>query len=277
MKDKSPNIFEYLDFREYLKDWCAFQKKNNPVFSHRNFAKAAGIPVASASILAAVIKGARNLSQSYLVKFSIAMMLKERESQYFKNLVQFNQSKSMEEKNYYFSLISKVRGSRAAIVKDSQAKFYSRWYYAVVWNYLSSEKSGTNPNEIAKKMYPQLTSAQVKEAIKLLLDLKLIKKLANGYATTDRHLSTEKEATALFTRQYMQELIHMSSEVFSKVPQNKRQYNALVFSVSDKGVETIKERMRTFQEELREIIERDEKENSVYTLTMQLYPNVKNF
>lgn len=273
----SPIIFEYLDFRVFLKDYYDYQKANTPHFSYRNFAKAGGIPLSSASILAAVIKGTRNLSQSYMVKFSLAMKLADRESNFFKNLIQFNQSKSMEEKNYFFSLISKVRGSRAAIIKKSQAKFYSCWYYVVVWNYLCSHPKNSSPQEVAKKIFPSISVNQAKEAIQLLIDLGLIQRLANGYKPVEQHLSTEKNTGGAFTREYMRELITMSSQILPDVPQAFRQYNALVFSLSEKGFSTIKDRMRTFQEELRTIIEKDKEEDRVYTLTMQLYPNTKVF
>jgi uncharacterized protein (TIGR02147 family) len=54
-----------------------------------------------------------------------------------------------------------------------------------------------------------------------------------------------------------------------------RQYNTLVFSTSERGFAAIKERIVSFQEELKEIIDREAETDRVCTLSMQLYPNTK--
>ena len=45
--EKVPNIFEYLDFRAFLKDHFTYQKKQKPKYSYRVFAKMGGIPTSS--------------------------------------------------------------------------------------------------------------------------------------------------------------------------------------------------------------------------------------
>jgi uncharacterized protein (TIGR02147 family) len=76
--------------------------------------------------------------------------------------------------------------------------------------------------------------------------------------------------------QYNQELMEMARDALGTVPAASRQYNSLMFSISEKGFQSIKERIRSFQEELRDIIERDQQEDRIYTLSMQLFPNSKN-
>ena len=71
------------------------------------------------------------------------------------------------------------------------------------------------------------------------------------------------------------EVLGLSMEVLETVPPESRQYNALMFSISAEGFQAVKDRIRSFQEELREIIDRDGKEDRIYTLTMQLFPNSK--
>lgn len=65
----------------------------------------------------------------------------------------------------------------------------------------------------------------------------------------------------------------MSMELLEKTPPELRQYNALMFTVSPGGFATVKERVRSFLEELREILDRDQNEDRIYSLTLQLFPN----
>lgn len=270
-----PHILQYLDYRDFMRDYCAHRKAGDADFSQRNFARDAGLPLSSSSLLPAIMKGRRNLSQSLRIKFGKAMGLGERDYRYFDLLVQFNQAKSMTEKNFFFAQLSKFRTSRAYIVGETQYRFFSKWYYSAVWNFFGIEQKQKHPGIIAAKIFPPITPAQVEESIRLLLDLGLIKKLAGGYAVTEKHIYTEKDVQAMAARQHIQELTGMAMQVFEQVPAESRQYNALMFSISGEGFKAVKDRIRSFQEELREIIDRDGKEDRIYTLTMQLFPNSK--
>jgi uncharacterized protein (TIGR02147 family) len=271
----APQILQYLDYRDFLRDYCAHRKIADGDFSQRNFAKEAGLPASSSSLLPAVIKGRRQLSQNLRVKFGKAMRLGEREYRYFDLLVQFNQAKAMSEKNFFFAQLAKFRSSRARIVGETQFRFFSKWYYSAVWNYFGFEQKQRHPGIIAANILPPITPSQAEESIKLLLELGLIRKTASGYMLAERHIYTEKNVQAMAARQHIQEMGSLAMQVFETTPADQRQYNALMFSISKDGFQSIKDRIRSFQEELREIIDRDNKEDRVYTLTMQLFPNSK--
>src|SRR5690606_28805679 len=130
-----------------------------------------------------------------------------------------------------------------------------------------------NPAAIATRLFPTVTPAQVEEGIRLLLHLNLIRRTANGYTLSEKHISTPKDVQARAAREHMLELTRMSQEILDQTPPELRQYNALMFTVSEQGFTAVKERMRSFLEELREILDRDEGEDRIYTLTMQLFPN----
>ncbi len=203
------------------------------------------------------------------------MELNELEFRYFELLVQFNQAKGMTEKNHYFGLLSKFRRSRAQVVEETQYRYFSKWYFSAVRNFFGIDQKQKHPSIIASRIFPAISASQVQESIELLLNLGLIKKTASGYTVTDRHITTSKDVQAMAARQHLLELTAMGLQVFENVPTEDRQYNALMFSISQSGFQTIKDRIRSFQEELREIIDRDEKEDRIYTLTMQLFPNSK--
>jgi uncharacterized protein (TIGR02147 family) len=132
-----------------------------------------------------------------------------------------------------------------------------------------------NPAEIAAALHPAITTAQADEAIKLLLELGLIKKLANGYAVTEKHLTTEPEFRGMVAMEYSQRFVELALQALREVESRHRQIGTMVFSVSYDSVKTIKEKMKIFQEEVQEVIERDTNSECVYTLGLQLFPNTK--
>jgi uncharacterized protein (TIGR02147 family) len=274
MAEKRVNIYQFLDYREFMREFFEEEKLVDPSFSLRTFLSRVSHSLSSSGLLSAVLKGTRNLSPALRLRFSQVMGLKDKEAQYFDLLVQFNQAKSMEEKNHFFQQLSRFRESKAKTVSEEQYGFYSKWYYLVVWCYFGMDNMQKNPHEIAKLITPKVTSAQVEESIAKLLQLKLIKKTANGYTPTDTHITTEKEVRDIVANHHHKEFIQMAARMVDDIPPAKRQYNTLVFSVSKQAFESVKERIATFQEELREILSRDAGESLIYTLSMQLYPNV---
>lgn len=181
----------------------------------------------------------------------------------------------MEEKNNFFLELAKYRNSKAKIVSESQYKYYSRSHHAVIWNYIGLQKRRVDLGRIAKDVYPALTIPQVEESIKLLLELKLIKKIANGYAVTENHITTEKEFRGLVARKYNQEMIELSLKAVDSVPAPLRQYNTMVASVSEEGFRSIRERMASFNEELKDLVDKDKQTDRVYIICMQLWPATK--
>ncbi len=269
----NPVIYEYLDYRQYLGDYCASQKAQDINFSNRYFARKAGLPNSNASLLSKIIGGKRNLSMTQRFKFAKGLDLTNDELKYFDILVQFNQAENVEAKNHFFHELSHYRGSRAKVLPTAEFHYYAKWYFSVVRAYLGLNPNERNPAIIARRLIPQITSEQVQEALQVLLDLKLIKKLANGYAVTDKHITTEKGAHGEANKKRTLDMIHLAIDVFDKVPVESREYNAITVYVSEKGYKSMQERIRSFREELRELVEKDSQEDRVYTLNLQLFPN----
>lgn len=272
METAKPPVIDYLDYRAFLKDYFRHLKEVNPAFSMRAFARQPSLGISSSSFMSNLLQGKRNLTQHLRLKFSKALKLEPHEAEYFDFLVQFNQAKSLEEKNYFFSHLSKHRGSRAKLLAGHQLQFFSKWYHTVIWNYFGLQKAEREPARIAKHLSGGITPEQVQESLDLLLEMDLIKKLANGYAVSDRHIVSEKLFMGPMARSYHREFQRLAGEAMEQIPADRRQYNVLAFSVSDKGFSAIRQRIASFTQEVREIIDRDEGMNQVNILNIQLFP-----
>lgn len=267
-----PHVIDYLDYRSFLKDHFAHLRAVNPAFSMRAFARQPSLGISSSSFMSNLLQGKRNLTQHLRLKFSKALKLEAHEAEYFDFLVQFNQAKSLEEKNYFFSHLSKHRGSRAKLLAEHQYRFFSKWWHTVIWNYFGLPRAEREPARIAKHLSGGITAAQVQESIDLLMEMGLLKKQANGYAVADRHMVTDKLFLGPVAKSYHKEFQRLAGEAMEQIPAERRQYNVLAFSVSDKGFSAIRQRIASFTQEVREIIDRDEGMNQVNILNIQLFP-----
>jgi uncharacterized protein (TIGR02147 family) len=76
-----PNIYEYLDFRKFLRDFYEENKLQSPTFSFQSFARKAHI--ASSGFQLHVMKGERNLTRPVMLNVARAMKLSSRQIDYF--------------------------------------------------------------------------------------------------------------------------------------------------------------------------------------------------
>ena len=275
MKSDLPIVTDYLDFRSYLKDYFEYRRGQQSGYSMRTFAKNPALGISSSGFMTNLLKGTRNLTQRQRLQFAKALHLEERPAEYFDFLVQFNQAKSIEEKNHFFAYLSKHRGSQAKILLERQYQFFAKWHHSVILNYLGLDKAEATPARIAKHLALNISPAEVEESLKLLLSMDLIRKKANGYGITDRHLVTNKVFTGQVAKDYHHEFLRLAGGALDQFPPEQRQFNVLAFSVSNKGFAAVKQRIEAFLQEVREIIDRDEAINQVNILNIQLFPGAR--
>ena len=94
------NIFEYLDYREFLKAYYDYHKKNDSQFSHRVMCRKMGFT--SPNFLKMVIDKERNIGRTSVQKIITGLELKKKEAEYFSYLVFFVKAKTRVEKNYFY-------------------------------------------------------------------------------------------------------------------------------------------------------------------------------
>ena len=88
------NIYEYDDFRLYLKDRYQEKCANDPTYSYRKFAVEATFT--NPGFLNDIIKGRRKLSNEAIEKMIKVFHLSEIEAEFFRLLVAYRQTKDEE-------------------------------------------------------------------------------------------------------------------------------------------------------------------------------------
>lgn len=83
------NIFDFTDYRAFMKAFYETKKKGPGTFSYRRFSKLA--QNASPNFVKLVVDGQRNLTVQNIYLFSMAMSLLPREQEYFEAMVHFSQ------------------------------------------------------------------------------------------------------------------------------------------------------------------------------------------
>lgn len=94
-----PDLYAYLNYRDFLADYYAFAKIEISGFTYEKFSRKAGVK--SPNILKLIIDGKKNLTTTTALKFARAAELTLQETEYFEALVLENQSQDGDEAAYY--------------------------------------------------------------------------------------------------------------------------------------------------------------------------------
>lgn len=261
-----------MDYRAFLSEFVEWKHKVNPHFSKRAFSQKY---FGSTGILYSVIQGRRDMGPKLRLRCAAAMDLSEKENQYFELLVQHNQAKTEMERNFIFNLLSKFRNSKPWVVRENQHRYYTKWYYAVVFNYLGLDHRKARPADIAADIHPPLSVEQVEEAITLLLDLELVRKSDTGYTLTRNHLVSGEAFRGEVALNYNRQIHGLSDDLVKAGFRGFKAYNTQVMTVSDTSLKAIREKYSSFQEEIQDIVTKDKVTDKVCTVIFQIIPNSK--
>ena len=267
------NLFEYADYRLFLGDYYAKKKAVNPGYSHRVFARQAGL--SSPSHLLMIIKGNRNLSVKTIHKFAEGLNLSAREKKFFELLVLFNQADDLQMKAKYFADIMTLKAQAKGLHQLEKEKFdfLSKWYVVAVYVLLDLKDFDPSPDWIARKLAQAITPAQAREALDNLEKLKLIARDdAKGYRQVSGAVSVPDDTRSVAVYNYHQSMIGLAAASLRKTDQARREVNGATIAIPASKLPELKEKIRAFRKEINQLASSYADADQIYQLNVQFFP-----
>lgn len=266
------NVFEYTDYRKFLRDRFAESKSRDKSFTYRHLAAIAGFK--SAGFFTQVLQGTTNLSDKMIRRIAQAFELQKRESHYFGWMVRYNQSSSHEEKKAFFEKMSSFKQARVRTVDPEAYDFYDKWYYSAIRAVLHYHSfDGGNYKTLARMVVPSISPAEARRAVGVLERLGFIAKGPNGaYVLTDKHITTGFDTESITINNFVTNTLDIAKDAFYRFPKEKRNFSALTLSVSDEGYKKIVERCTEFRKAIVDIVKDDSRIDRVYQVNLQVFP-----
>ncbi len=267
----SRNIFEYSDFREYLKDVFKEQKKLNHSFSHRFAASRLGL--STSNFLWLVMQAKRNLNPSLCFKLSELFKHTPKESDYFENMVNFGQAKTHREKDRYFARMTALRkNSRAGIIDERHYRYLSNWYNSVVRELVTQKNFKNDFSALAKRIRPRITESQAKKSLELLLELGLVKERNGRYAQSSRVVSTGPEVSALAATNFHRAMGQLAIESLDSLGKDERNITACVVGLSSESYKKAVDAIADCRSRILAIAEEEQEPSQVFAVNFQCFP-----
>lgn len=266
-----PNIYNYLNYREYLEDFYNERKKEDSTFSYQVFADRAGFK--SKSFIKLVIDGRKNLSKDSIAKINRALKLKDKSFSYFYDIIAFNHANKLSERNKYFQRLSRYnQRNKAKMVLTQQYDFYQKWYHNTIRELVAQVDFKEDYAKLGKMVKPPISARKARHSVELLQKLGLIKKVGTKYVQTDTIITTGNEVRSLAVQNFHVQNMMLAAESIDTVPRSQRDISCLVVGLSSEGMQEYKQEIQKFRKKLLEIAEKEKKIDRVYHVNFQFYP-----
>jgi len=269
------NIYNYLNYREFLHDSYSTKKAENPRYSFQILAEKAGFK--SKSFLADVIDGKKNLSEKSVFSLQKALEMSDADFTYFKTLVAFNQAETTTQKDHFFKqLVQSNRLVTARLVLSDRYDFYSHWYHNTVRELVCFVDFHEDYALLGRTLHPAISDRQARASVDLLTRLGFIRKQGAHYVQTDPDITTGDTVSSLAIENFHLQNLSLAAESIDTCPAQERDISCLIATLSGSQFDEVKKEVRDFRKKLVAIINKGDdpagRTKRAYHFSMQLFP-----
>ncbi len=266
-----PDIFTYIDYRQFLKDATEERRKINTSFSLRYISQKAGIK--STGFLSMVLKGKRNISERLVIELAHIFKLNKKERHYFRSLVHFNQAQTHGEKTHFYREILSLQKGPVRTVRQDQYEFYEKWYYSAVRELVAIYKITDDYNYLAKLLKPSIKPNEAKSTLEVLIRLGLIKKTRSGiYKRVDTVITSGSVIKTFAIRNFQLATMELAKSAYDRFPREERELSTITMSIDNDAYEIVKKKVAKLRSEIMELARSVKNPQRVYQLNFQLFP-----
>lgn len=231
-------------YRYWLQQEFIRKTALNPRFSIRSFSKQLGL---NSGTLSQILSGKRPITAKLIQSIEPKIGLPP----------QFNLS-----------------GDAYSIIDQDSLTILTHWYHYAILELTLTKGFKSDSTWISKKL--DIPKAEVDYAIERLLRVGLLLKKKEKLVKSQTFLTNYKGSqTSQAHKEYQRQLIQKALIAIDECSQEEKDITSITIAANSKKIESAKEKIKQFRRELATYLE-DSQGDSVYQLTIQLFPSTKN-
>jgi uncharacterized protein (TIGR02147 family) len=264
-------VFDYLEYRDYLKDSFDERKSEDPFFSYRILAGMLGLDTSN---MFRILHGEAHLPARCQPSALDFLGLSGRSAEYFILLIGYARERGAKAKKEILEKALSLRDvARRQLEEEQMASYFGDWWVVAVRSLLEVLDGRSNPAEIARRLAPNVPEEEVARALQILKDLGLVKKASSDrLVLAEAHVTAGGELKTKAVRQFQKQILSLASESLERFPRESRDVSTLTLAVDSKAFEEIREILRECRRQIQKRVEDAKKPDRVMQLSMAFFP-----
>ena len=265
-----PEVLDYLEYREFLKDWFVETKKGSPFTSYRYLGQKTGVDPAW---LVRVFQKEGHLNEGTLPAFIRLCGLDDRRAEYFKTLYRFNKTKAKQTLSELYYKLMELRSMEARVLSQPEMAYFGSWACAALRSLIGISKDTSDIVDLASHLNPPISQDDARNALGILKQLGLVEPDGNGgWNITDQILSTGGEVRSHAVRDFHRHTMELAQESLDRHKPEERDISSVVFTAEESDLPEIKRRIEEFRRGLLQFARKSERADRVYALNISMFP-----
>jgi len=250
-----------IEARELLRRELTDRIAVNPRYSLRAFARALKM---SPATLSQILSGKQTLTIKRVQMVSIVIGLTPLQQEGLKQQI-LKQKKALKNQTDFVDHGHNITMDIFSVLSD--------WYHYAILSLLELKESSLAPNWIVSKL--GISKREAIQAIRRLKRLEMIKKKNGKWKQTALPLRVAREIANPAARRFQRQLLNKAIYALDNEPSERRDITSITFAMDSSDVNFASEKITEFRRRLSCELEKRGKPQSVYNLTIQLYPVTK--
>jgi len=263
-------LFEYTDYRAFLRDCLEERRKKDAFFSLRYFAQKAGT---DAGTVVKILQGQLHLTPRLVPGVSAALKLDPQGAEYFRAMVEFGRARSGPEIRRTFERLGLLKGVECRTLEEDQYAFYQSWHHSAVRAAVGAFLFAGDYRRLASSLIPPITVAQAKASIALLERLGLVRQQEDGtWKVTDSVITTGEKWKGPVVREFQKQTMELALLSLERDPIELREHSTVTLTLRREDLPLLKSRAAEFRKDLLRIASAATGEDAVFQVNLQMFP-----
>lgn len=268
------NIFNFTDYREYLRVYYNGMKDTRRYFSYRYFSRLAGL--GGKNYFQMVMQGKRNLSLSSISKFTKALKLSKKESAYFEAMVLYNQAENELEKDRYFTELIGLRPqTQLEGLTQDQFEYLTNSLYVMIRELSAMPEFQEDTKWIAQNLRTPTKPSEIRQALEVLkrLQLLVLDPSTGKLKHSGKTLITPEHGESLEMLNYHRQVLNQTKEALMNIPFEQRDISSMTIPIPSSLIPAVKEVIGKAREQIAHLVNQSNRDyHEVFQINVQFFP-----
>jgi uncharacterized protein (TIGR02147 family) len=265
------DIFQFLDYRTYLRAFYDAEKASSSTFSYRAFSMRAGL--ASPNHLKRIMDGERSLQGELVERYATVLGLGPSQRRYFEALVAFTDATDSQKREDAYRVLRSFRQYQDAHQLDERhAAYHESWYIPAVRELASRPGFRADPKWLARQLRPRITVREARQALDTLLTLGLLHEVDGKLQKADAVITTGAQTRGAHITRYHRVMLERASQAIDEFPASERDLSALTCCVDAGSLPVFRAMIADFRRQCVALAEQSRRPARVIQLNIQLFP-----
>ena len=269
-----PNIQNYHDYLEFLKDWTEYLKEQESGFSLRKIAKEAEI---ASGYLPMCFSRKRKLSLKFYEKIKPYLKLSSKEKRFLDLLRTIGESEIPKERVQALTDLQKMKDYKKNHHSELEAHQYlSRWYYVAIRELVNLPNFENNPAWIQDHLRGRISQKEINEGMQFLIKYEFILKSPSGkFEVAEKQLSCHEGVYKISLGEFHRQMLDMAKNSIDEVTREERILLGHTVALSKDQYDKIQAILRDAIEKIETVDDSTQSKTVVYQIEVAAFPLTK--